>query len=187
MTLSGRGQPTDVGDPASARILSVRGGLPIVVHRGPEVKTCRRGRTVVFTFDLTGPAARTPASTATVKLTKWNWNVAYGSNEIPLPQCLKSRLRFEAGEQTGLLRPSHGGRRVEQRGITLYVAVLHYAGGEGPTTSVIGRASAPLFATVRSCGITTCPSFWLDASEMGEQYRTRRECPDSTFTLHRDG
>ena len=122
-----------VGDPGSASILFVKGGLPVVaIASNGDVE---EGQDVVFTLSRTG----SPDSSLTVTMNlQVRWHVAYGSTD-PIFEEEEVQVSFEAGEQTASYARATVDDEVN-KGNQHYQAVLHYAGGEGYYVGIGGAA-----------------------------------------------
>ena len=158
--------PYSVGDPASARILSVRGTLPIVSIRARS-EDVQEGNWV--TFDLTRTGSTDSSLEATVKLTKWNWN-ARADQTITVV--------FDAGSATTAWSRWAEDEEVNN-GDTLYVA---FVSGTA-STYYVGLDGHPRRATVLVRD-NDLPLVWLEP-ELGEHVEDGVSRP--TFTLYRSG
>ena len=156
----------NVGDPASARILSVRGTLPIVSIRARS-EDVQEGNWV--TFDLTRTGSTDSSLEATVKLTKWNWNARADETVTVV---------FDAGSAT--IAWSRWAEDEElNNGDTLYVAFVSGTAA----TYYVGLDGHPRRATVLVRD-NDLPLVWLEP-EMGEHVEDGVSRP--TFTLYRSG
>ena len=158
----------NVGDPASARILSVRGTLPIVSIRARS-EDVQEGNWV--TFDLARTGSTDSSLEATIKLTKWNWNARADETVTVV---------FDAGSATTAWSRWAEDEELNN-GDTLYVAVVSGTAA----TYYVGLDGHPRRATVLVRD-NDLPLVWLEP-EMGEVLESLNSAvAPADFTLRRD-